>query len=107
MPDDRNITNPGTHVHQTRNVDGQQICYGCNQVIVEPILTFEDKRLDQSAMWLEAMTASLGGTPIDFQLMELSDRLNLDRPPYIMELMEAFGGDEPPHVQTIPWWREA
>lgn len=93
------IENPGVHVHRTRLVDGQPICQDCRQVVVVPILSHNDPRLQES----------LAGQPADLQVIEICDRAGVERPDYILQLMAKYNdAGDPPHTgwgqDVIDWW---
>lgn len=102
---------PMVHEHVTRtDGQGREICQTCGEAVIKPILDFDDPRLQNPpsvsephtpAMWVDAINSIVaieGGANLDFMLIELTDRLGMDRPPYIDILSEHYAGEEPPHV---------
>lgn len=99
---------PMVHEHTTTpDSQGRQICTRCGEAVVTPILDFDDPRLQEPVFtepttqeWIDALNASVhanGGQELDLLLIELFTRLDVEWPPYIMLLVEKYGGQDPPH----------
>ena len=80
----------------------------CRQVIIKPILSHDDERLARNgqpaSLWIDALK-SLCPKPIDWLLLELVTRLDVNYPPYIDLLADKYGDDGmPPHCLNVEGW---
>lgn len=105
-----NIENPATHTHRPVVIRGQAVCQDCGEVIIKPILSFDDERLRRPAplddnaangqpieLWIEALKAQCP-MRLDLMLIELCERLGYDWPDYIDQLAGLTNGENPPHL---------
>lgn len=98
---------PMVHVHTTKPDSlGRDICTACGEAVVKPILDFDDPRLNPPAVFerLRDLGEAQGCWDMDMLLIEMCELLGVEWPPYIMILVEAYHGGEPPHVVNW-WWR--
>lgn len=105
------IVNPGKHEHRPTVMNGQRMCMDCNMVLIDPILSHDDERLKhdvyppedvQREMWFAAIKSVLP-KPLDWILIELSNRLGMEWPDWIDQLADEYEGD-PPHTKE---WSDA
>jgi hypothetical protein len=111
------IQNPGSHTHRPVMIRGQAICQDCGEVVIKPILSFDDERLkaagpldvsaaelafnaEQGQLWIEALKDACRKKPmrLDLMLIELSERLGYEWPDYIDQLASFTKGENPPHL---------
>jgi hypothetical protein len=121
------IVNPGKHEH--RFPYGGNICADCNQVVITPILSWDDERLKSlpypvsdailhsdgtlvfhtPEMVIEAIMSVKPRPPLDWVLMEFCDRMNWARPDYVNKVGNYYveRNADPPHVNNdsaTDWW---
>ena len=110
--------------HEHRFVGDSNICIDCNEMIVTPILSFDDERLKPEPlvqitfyapdMVIDAILSLYKKgmhPPLDWVLIELCDRMSWARPDYIEQLADFYAENghsgEPPHVNNATatdWW---
>lgn len=112
------ISNPAGHKHRPTTINGQTTCQDCGEVLINPILSFDDERLSGTAtqgLSAEEIAYAILGTDeekvealklmcpcrLDLLLIELCERTNHNWPDYIAQLADFTKGENPPHLNDM------
>jgi hypothetical protein len=94
---------------------GSNACVYCGEVVINPILSFEDERLKNAEPLSATRIAEavlvwpdlygLIPCPLDYLLMEMASGLEIPFADYVLKVGAAYE-DMPPHTKVGEWWNE-